>query len=362
MTGFEQHAQQLLSDDPGERTRAIHAIAVSGHPLAVEALVRLLRDESKIATHTTTLRALGRLGGDRAIRALVDALDHDHATIRDTAAHTLGSSGDPAAVKPLIRALQGGHGPLRAAAAEALGKLRDPRAIEPLIHALRDDRADVRFQAAQALGPLGDDRAVQPLIAALDDYAALYQGAVCEAAAESLAQIDHADGKAALARWRAVWDVFADLPDVPTLIDLLHSDNWEIRHTAALILGERGNATAIDPLIAALDDADPVVRGAAAESLGTLGAVQAVEPLVTLLQRAHDVRVQRAAITALGMLADDRALPALVALLDAPTGDLDFTAAIALEQIDTRPARRAVQRWRKSLDRNPRFPPPPPTP
>ncbi|MBN1565562.1 MAG: hypothetical protein JXA10_17085, partial [Anaerolineae bacterium] len=56
-------------------------------------------------------------------------------------------------------------------------------------------------------------------------------------------------------------------------------------------------------------------------------------------------------------LRDDRAVDALAALLSVTEGDLDFAAATALEQIGGKAADRAVKRWRKETDRNPRFPP-----
>lgn len=372
MTTFNALAEMLLSDDPGTRNQAIYAIgeAHADHPLAVEALARLLRDESKVATHAATLRALGKLGGEAALAAITGMLTHDHATIRDTAAQVLGDMRHPGAVEALLRMLTSERGPIRATAVEALGKSRDARAVRPLIAALRDERADVRFQAARGLGVLSaagveTSPAVGPLIEALDDYAMLYEGAVAEVAAESLAVIDDPHGNDAVARWRAVWDIFADAPETEALIGYLDHENWEIRHTAALILGERGEQRGVDALIAALDDADPDVRRAGAESLGKLAmfygadVVATVDPLLALLDRETVIDVRRKVVEALGRIGDPRIVPILIALLPDQTGDLDFKTAEALELIGTKEARRAAQGWRKALDRDPRYPPPP---
>ncbi|MCD4687569.1 MAG: HEAT repeat domain-containing protein, partial [Anaerolineae bacterium] len=72
MTTFNDLAEMLLSDDISVRNQAIYAIgeAHADHPLAAEALARLLHDESKVATHAATLRALGKLGGERALNAI----------------------------------------------------------------------------------------------------------------------------------------------------------------------------------------------------------------------------------------------------------------------------------------------------
>jgi HEAT repeat protein len=182
MADLQELLSMLQHPDPAVRLPAIHALAESGNPLAVEALRRMLWDDSQVATHAATIRALSKIGGERALEPLVYVLRHDHATVRDTAAQALGDLGDARAVEPLIEALQAGQGTLRATAAESLGRLGDARATDSLIRALRDERGDVRFAAAGALGRLGDARAVGPLILALDDPTAVYGGAVCEAA------------------------------------------------------------------------------------------------------------------------------------------------------------------------------------
>jgi epoxyqueuosine reductase len=55
---------------------------------------------------------------------------------------------------------------------------------------------------------------------------------------------------------------------------------------AALVLGNRGEATAVAPLARALlEDGDPIVRGAAAWALGEIGG----EAAEVRLRHAHDV-------------------------------------------------------------------------
>lgn len=348
---------QLQHPDPAVRLPAIHALAESDSPLALDALKRLLWDDRRVATHAATLRALGRIGGDDVLDPLVRALDHDHATVRDTAAQVLGELGDPRAVEPLIKVLRAGPGAQRASAVVALGRIGDARAVEPLIAALGDERGDVRFYAAEALGKIGDARAVGPLIAALDDPGVIYGGSVAEAAAAALAEFESAAARAAVARWRDVWEIPGDTGQAATLIERLHNPAWEARHVAATMLGELGDVRAVEPLIVALDDLDPAVQQAAAEALGKLGDPRAVEHLVALLD-APQADLCRSALGALGALGDDRAVGAVVDMLAVTEADLDFAAADALEHIGGRAAQRALKAWRKDLDQNPRYPPP----
>ena len=73
-----------------------------------------------------------------------------------------------------------------------------------------------------------------------------------------------------------------------------------MRNAADGALGQIG-PPAVEPLIAALGDADEGVRKAAAEALGQIGDARAVEPLIGAL-KGRDDRVRKAAAGALEAL------------------------------------------------------------
>jgi HEAT repeat protein len=58
---------------------------------------------------------------------------------------------------------------IREAALGALGEIGDERAVEALVAVLEDEDSDVRYAAMGALGKIGDARAVEPLVARLED-------------------------------------------------------------------------------------------------------------------------------------------------------------------------------------------------
>lgn len=125
-------------------------------PNDVKQLLAELRGVSKEKRRTAVMK-LGMLGGDQAIRALMEAVQNEHEDliVRGRSALMLGKLKDTRAVDPLIRALgaPGFQTPLFAA--EALGKLGDPRAIKPLL-ALADECNDkTRDAALEALRRLG---------------------------------------------------------------------------------------------------------------------------------------------------------------------------------------------------------------
>ena len=125
---------------------------------------------------------LGGVGGDGAIKALVQALHDPAKEVRAAAAGALSSIGHPA-VDALEGALGDGNWVVRYRAAEALGSIRDVRSVTALIRALGDERDHVRYMAAKGLGKLGDRQAMAPLSVARGDENPFVRGAVEEALA-----------------------------------------------------------------------------------------------------------------------------------------------------------------------------------
>ncbi len=137
------------------------------------------------------------------------------------------------------------------------------------------------------------------------------------------------------------------VPDVEGAIRLLRSGDDQVRQFVAYLLGQVGDARAIEPLIEALEDEHVGVQGAAANALGKLGDPRAVDYLhpmlshhnpqlvvwvayaLTRLGHDHfdilenalenpDVAVRRSGILAMQQLGDSRAVGPLLALRDDP--------------------------------------------
>jgi HEAT repeat protein len=134
-------------------------------------------------------------------------------------------------------------------------------------------------------------------------------------------------------------------PDIEGAIRLLRSEDVQVRQFVAYLLGQVGDARAIEPLIETLKDKHVGVQGAAANALGKLGDQRAVEGLFPLLQHKNrqlvvwaayaltrlghdhfhileaalespDVAVRRSGILAMQQLGDKRAVGPLLALCD----------------------------------------------
>lgn len=77
--------------------------------------------------------------------------------------------------------------------------------------------------------------------------------------------------------------------DVEGLMKALRYDkNWSVREEATSALGDIADARAIEPLIKALEDEDRDVREEAAEALIKIGDERAVDPLIQYLEGAEE--------------------------------------------------------------------------
>jgi HEAT repeat protein len=102
----------------------------------------------------------------------------------------------------------------------------------------------------------------------------------------------------------------------------------DVRRAAAEVLGNQGDARAVESLIAALKDTYGEVRRAAAVALRQLGDA-ALDPLMTALLD-EDVSVRAGAAEVLGQLGNAQAVGSLIATLEDANGDLTRAAAAAL--------------------------------
>jgi HEAT repeat protein len=83
-----------------------------------------------------------------------------------------------------------------------------------------------------------------------------------------------------------------DTQEIPALLLLLGSKEWEAREWACSALARRKEKSAVEPLIKLLGDEKRRVQEAAVSALGWIGDPRAVEPLLALLAAQKDVPEQ----------------------------------------------------------------------
>ncbi len=128
----------------------------------IKQILAELRDVNKDRRRTAVMK-LGMIGGDQAIRTLINTVqdEYEDLIVRGRAALMLGKLRDIRAVEALIRALgaPGFQTPLNAV--QALGELGDARAIEPLLMMAANGTDKTRQAALEALRRLGHDPEAQ---------------------------------------------------------------------------------------------------------------------------------------------------------------------------------------------------------
>jgi|GEM_PF-4462562 len=262
--------------------------------------------------------ALARLGDERAVEPLIDALANLNWHGQGKIAHALATMKDRRAVKPLLAVLYETMKRVQEETANqktlrmpilpeglfwALNEFGERRAVKPLLILLANKRLPVwdRITVINALGQMGDARAVEPLCAVLaEKYVSLRI-----AAARALGQLG--DPRAAEA-----------------LCSTLTARSAHMRAASARALGQVRDARAVEPLLTLLQDTRVSVHTAALGALCKVGDDRAVKSLLLFLRQGSG-RQRRAAAQALGRIGDVSATESLVDALQ----DQDRTVVAA---------------------------------
>ena len=265
----------------------------------VEALSNLLATGDE-ADRCYAARALGKLGDNAALDALVERLRDEDIDVCVDAAEALGQICDLRAVEPLLESLANDpSGEICTVIATALGQLGGSDANSALIkvaaerpEALEwqedgdwDTWWDVQMEAVKALGEAKEEKAVDTLLEIMtsDDHQDIESEVL-----KSLAQIG---GKG-----------------LDILIKRLQEGTPRERRRAAKALGlngrQKGSPEAMLALGQALKDEDNHVRAATIDAMAELGASRYLRAILLLL-RDQDEEVRSAAIRACDRLAAD---------------------------------------------------------
>ncbi|MBI5116813.1 HEAT repeat domain-containing protein [Candidatus Poribacteria bacterium] len=161
--------QGLNDEEPKARKYAAIALGNVKDPAAGKALAIAMQRESDENVRRMIASALGKVGSEYAVSALVDAIPHETESVRTDIAVALGEIKTPEAVQALVGLLSDPSANVRSKAAASLGATKDPSATRALAGALKDRAAIVRRQASQALVNAADASVINELVEALGD-------------------------------------------------------------------------------------------------------------------------------------------------------------------------------------------------
>ncbi len=285
-----------------------------GNPVAIDALVQLLRTSNNESILRRAIQSLGKIGAGNpvAIDALVQLLrtsKDESSLLQATESLEKIDPGNPVAIEALVQLLRTSNNEsILRQAAESLGKIDpgNPVAIEALVELLRISNDPYTLtDTVKSLGKIGagNPMAIHALVQLLHNSNTEY---ILRQAAESLGKIGAGNPIA-----------------IHALVQLLRTSNNEsILRQAAESLGKisAGNLVAIDALVELLRTSnDKSILQKTAESLGKIdpGNPVAIEGLVELLRTSNDPYTLTDTVKSLGKIGAGNpvAIDALVLLL-----------------------------------------------
>jgi HEAT repeat protein len=209
---------------------------------------------------------------------------------------------------------------------QSLSSAQHPRDIDAevalLSAQLKSSDVEERRNAVMILSHLDGDSATSALVSALNDKSPAVRALVLAGLGERsdntivpLVVARLSSDKDPFVRKAAAYALghFRGQERTAALIAALKDKDQEVRGAAAVSLGDHADAAAVAPLAVSLSGKSAFVRAQAARALGVNGqaASQAVPALIRLLDGDSDAEVKRQTATALGLIGDPAALPAL---------------------------------------------------
>ena len=270
--------------------------------------------------------------------------DQLSAKMREEIARTLVDNGSPSAKDQSLQyLLQKGSAAAAVLAAQTYGKIGAKTAAPLLIDALKHDSAEVRASAAEALATLLDERALVPLADAAEanvrDRDAMMKAAQAILASLRLDQVNKfASSKNLTVRQMAIRSLaeFAKgsrpRPDVvATLQEALKDSDPKIKLAAVYALARLQDDGIARDLSALGKDSDPEVRQNVALSLGNATAKFAeADKQLEEMVKDTDKRVRIEAIGGLAKRKAASAVPLLSGLVKQPDTDVKRAVFVAL--------------------------------
>lgn len=299
---------------------------------------------------------------ETAPRRLLDALEALREAprwqTRLEAAVALGTFEDGRATRHLIKALQDPHFAVRAAAIRALVRLQDPRAVPDLLEGLTDEEPFVRTEARRAISRFDLDAARPYLVRALRRHPdARVKMIACERLAEQPdaatveVLLDAAGDPPPVGRYAVGVLAALPLPQATRafMLGLEHRD-YVVQVASIEGLADLDDPDAVEPLVAKLDARVPDVVLAAMRSLATLKAHIDGRKYRVIARRARDRSARVRALRVLGVLGDEEDRRLLLSALDDEDVVVRGAAVTALGLLEEPRALPKLKQMRTSQD------------
>ncbi len=343
------------AEDDNVSLAAIEALGQIGGEAALAALIAAASG-GRFLRAFPAIDMLGRLGSSRALKPLLALLDDPQFGFE--AARALGRIGEPAAIPSLAALLSNASDATVRAAAVAIGEILDKQlerfgaraplppmqgaaAVEAIRRVVRClERPHLREEEAslvRVLGWIGGDAAATALVDLLTTNGS--------AATEAAAALGHmgraAEPQLLLVLGRA--DSGQRLMLLPLLshgiavassvAECLSDPDPSVRALACDALARIGDTSPVPRLFELLGDADPHVTQCAAAAIQSLGS-EDTERLALQASRATDVRVRRSGLRIVAYFGYASAIDVLVEAIGEPNDRIRDAAILGLASVD----------------------------
>ncbi|MFO0821861.1 MAG: HEAT repeat domain-containing protein [Gemmataceae bacterium] len=322
----------ILDDkDDDVREAAVRALANNASPKATEKLSEKLAD-AKDTAKIGLLNALGHRGDATAVPAIVKASTNSTPQVAIAAARALGRIPGPEALKALATLRSNGKADVQAAAADSLlaqadrllkaGKAEDAAAIYRTLNT-KDEPKPIRLAALRGIIQSSGDKAgelVMNILTGADaSEKAIAIGQIANLSAGALKTLAAGIERLTPANRVSVITAIAargDRSQLPVILAAAQDADPGVKRAGVLALGRLGDASAVGVLLDLMASKD-AVAGAAADSLVALPAEGVNEKLLLVLEAE---KMPARAVALISILERRKATVAVPAFLKAAAG------------------------------------------
>ncbi len=179
----------IADSDWWVRTRAADALGKIGGPKVVDAVLTLIKDENQ-DIRRAAIEILNQTKDERAVAQLIEATRDPDWWVSERAVDALAEIGSSKALPRFIDMLQGEAKSLPTVI-RAIGKIGDQRSLEALLPMLSRPENEIQVEAISALAKLADERRADTIRVRLQAVSTSADGTLSQAVARALQELDN---------------------------------------------------------------------------------------------------------------------------------------------------------------------------
>jgi eukaryotic-like serine/threonine-protein kinase len=179
----------IADSDWWVRTRAADALGKIGGPRVVDAVLALIKDENQ-GIRRAAIEILNQTKDERAVAQLIEATRDPDWWVSERAVDALAEIGSTKALPRFIDMLQGEAKSLPTVI-RAIGKIGDQRSLEALLPMLARPENEIKVEAISALAKLADERRAETIRVRLQAVTTSTDGTLSQAVARAMQELDN---------------------------------------------------------------------------------------------------------------------------------------------------------------------------